>query len=85
MKQYVNTKVNSIANDGKQILATDTKEGKDVVIDCDTVILAVGSKKNVLDVEGVTVPVYYAGDCSGERTASISEAIRTGYQMANEI
>lgn len=85
VKQYVNTKVNSIANDGKQILATDTKEEKDVVIDCDTVILAVGSKKNVLDVEGVTVPVYYAGDCSGERTASIAEAIRTGYQVANEI
>lgn len=85
VKQYVNTKVNSIANDGKQILATDTKEEKDVVIDCDTVIMAVGSKKNVLDVEGVTVPVYYAGDCSGERTASIAEAIRTGYQVANEI
>ena len=42
-------------------------------------------KKNVLDVEGVTVPVYYVGDCSGERTASIAEAIRTGYQVANEI
>ena len=38
------------------------------------------TKKNVLDVEGVTVPVYYAGDCSGERTASIAEAIRGGYK-----
>ena len=85
VKQYVNTKVNSIENDGKQVLATDTKEEKDIVIDCDMVIMAVGSKKNVLDVEGVTVPVYYAGDCSGERTASIAEAIRTGYKAANEI
>jgi len=85
IKQYVNTKVNAIENDGKTILATDTKEEKGITIDCDTIIMAVGSKKNVLDVEGVTVPVYYAGDCSGERTASIAEAIRTGYKIANEI
>ena len=49
------------------------------------VVMAVGSRKNVLDVEGVTVPVYYAGDCSGDRTASIAEAIRGGYKAANEI
>ena len=85
VKQYVNTKVNSIENDGKQILATDTKEEKDITIDCDMVVMAVGSKKNVFDVEGVTTPVVYAGDCSGERTASIAEAIRTGYKAANEI
>ena len=85
VKQYVNTKVNSIVNDGKTILATYTKEEKEISIDCDTIIMAVGSKKNVIDVEGITVPVYYAGDCSGERTASIAEAIRTGYKAANEI
>ena len=85
VKQYVNTKVNSIENDGKQILATDTKEEKDITIDCDMVVMAVGSKKNVFDVEGVTTPVVYVGDCSGERTASIAEAIRTGYKAANEI
>ena len=49
------------------------------------VVMAVGSRKNVLDVDGVTVPVYYAGDCSGERTAGIAEAIRGGYKAANEI
>ena len=43
------------------------------------------SKKNVFDVEGITVPVYYAGDCSGDRTASIAEAVRGGYKAANEI
>lgn len=85
VKQYVNTKVNAIKNDGKQVLATDTKEEKDLTIDCDMVVMAVGSKKNILDVDGVNVPVYYAGDCSGERTASIAEAIRTGYKVANEI
>lgn len=85
VKQYVNTKVNSITNDGNTILATDTKEEKDITIDCDMIIMAVGSKKNTFDVDGVTTPVYYAGDCSGERTASIAEAIRGGYQAANEI
>ena len=85
IKQYVNTKVNSIANDGKQVLATNTAEGNDLTIDCDMVVMAVGSAKNTFDVEGVAVPVFYAGDCSGERTASILEAIRGGYRAANEI
>ena len=49
------------------------------------VVMAVGSKKNVLDVEGVNAPIYYAGDCSGERTAGIAEAIRSGYKAGNEI
>ena len=85
VKQYVNTKVNRIVNEGKTILATDTKEEKEISIDCDTIIMAVGSKKNEVDMEGVTVPVYYAGDCSGDRTASIAEAVRAGYAAANEI
>ena len=85
VKQYVNTKVSSIENDGTKILATNTADESEVVIDCDMVVMAVGSKKVVFDVEGVTAPVYYAGDCSGERTASIAEAIRTGYKVANEI
>ena len=84
VKQYVNTKVKSITNDGKTIHAEDG-EGNAVTIDCDTIIMAVGSKKKVLDVEGVTVPVYYAGDCAGERTADIASAIRGGYNAANEV
>lgn len=85
VKQYVNTKVNRIVNEGKTILATDTKEEKEISINCDTIIMAVGSKKNELDTEGVTVPVYYVGDCSGDRTASIAEAVRSGYAAANGI
>lgn len=84
VKQYVNTKVKAITNEGKTILAVDAQENE-ITIDCDTIIMAVGSKKNVLDVEGVTVPVYYAGDCAGERTADIAAAIRGGYNAANEI
>lgn len=84
VKQYVNTKVKAITNEGKTIVATDAEE-KEITIDCDMIIMAVGSKKNILDVEGVTTPITYVGDCSGERTASIAEAIRTGYKAANEI
>ena len=80
----VNTKVNSISNNGKTVNVTDA-EGNEVAIDCDTIIMAVGSKKNVFDVEGVNVPVYYAGDCAGEKTADIASAIRGGYNAANAI
>ena len=83
--QYINTKVSSIENDGKCVKAINTADNTELVIDCDMVVMAAGSVKNVLDVEGVTVPVYYAGDCSGERTAGISEAIRSGYKAGNEI
>ena len=84
VKQYVNTKVKAITNEGKTIVAVDAEENE-ITIDCDTIIMAVGSKKNEFDVEGVTVPVYYAGDCAGERTADIAAAIRGGYKAANEI
>ena len=83
--QYINTKVLGIENDGKCVKALNTADNTEISIDCDMVVMAVGSVKNVLDVEGVTVPVYYAGDCSGERTAGIAEAIRSGYKAANEI
>ena len=81
VKQYVNTRVSAI--EGGCVKAMQGEE--EITIACDTVVMAVGSKKNVLDVEGVAAPVYYAGDCSGERTASIAEAIRGGYKAANEV
>lgn len=49
------------------------------------VVMAVGSRKNTFDASEVTVPVCYVGDCSGERTAGIMEAVRSGYKAANEI
>ena len=81
VKQYVGTRVSAI-----EAGAVKSVQGEEeITIPCDVVVMAVGSKKNVLDVDGVTVPVYYAGDCAGERTASIAEAIRGGYKAANEI
>ncbi|MEF2836565.1 MAG: NAD(P)/FAD-dependent oxidoreductase [Oscillospiraceae bacterium] len=81
VQQYVNTKVSAI--EAGCVKAIQGEE--EITIPCDMVVMAVGSRKNVFDVEGVTVPIYYAGDCSGERTASIAEAIRGGYKAANEI
>ena len=81
VKQYVNTKVNSITDTG--VNATSGEE--DITIECDMVVMAAGSVKNVLDVDGVDTPIYYAGDCSGDKTAGIAEAIRSGYKAANEI
>ena len=81
VKQYLNTKVSAI--EAGCVKASQGEE--EISIPCDMVVMAVGSRKNVFNVDGVTVPVYYAGDCSGERTASIAEAIRGGYKAANEI
>ena len=81
VQQFVNTKVSAI--EAGCVKATRGEE--EITIPCDTVVMAVGSRKNVFDVEGVNVPVYYAGDCSGDRTASIAEAVRGGYKAANGI
>lgn len=81
VQQYVNTKVSAIESGAVKA----TKGEEEITIPCDMVVMAVGSKKNIFDVTGVTVPVYYAGDCSGDRTASIMEAVRGGYKAANEI
>ena len=81
VQQYLNTKVSAIEAGGVRAVRGE----EEISIPCDMVVMAVGSRKNVFDVEGITVPVYYAGDCSGERTASIAEAVRSGYKAANEI
>ena len=83
VKQYVSTKVDHIENDGQCVVCKQGEE--EIRIDCDMVIMAVGSKKNIFDETGITAPIAYVGDCSGERTASIAEAIRSAYNCANEI
>lgn len=61
------------------------KTKKTIVIEGDATIMAVGSKKNELDLEGVSVPTYYVGDCALDKTADIASAIRTAYKAANSI
>lgn len=81
--QYVNTKVNTIKDN--TIYAVNTTDQSEVTIHADTIVNALGSKKNIFDETGINVPLHYVGDCSGERTADIASAIRTAYHVANEL
>lgn len=77
VKQLVNTKVHHIENN---IVYTENEQ-----IKADTIVNALGSKKNIFDETTITIPFVYAGDCSGDKTADIASAIRSGYQAANNI
>ena len=83
VQQLTNTKVSSISNN--VVKDVNTKDETEIEISADTVVAALGSRKNVVDVTGITKPVHYVGDCSGERTADIANAIRTAYHTANKI
>ena len=83
VKQLVNTRVSEIKNN--VIYATNTTDNTNVELNADVIVNALGSKKNLFDDSKLTVPYTYVGDCSGERTADIASAIRTGYKAANEI
>ena len=83
VQQLTNTKVSSINNN--VVKAVNTKDETEIEVSADTVVAALGSRKNVVDVTGITKPVHYVGDCSGERTADIANAIRTAYHTANKI
>ena len=84
--QHVKTRLTVITDEGVEAVRT-TEDGAEepVKIACDYVVMAVGSKANAFDLDGVTVPVTCVGDCSGERTADIASAIRTAYHAANEL
>ena len=83
VKQLVNTRVSEIKDN--VIYATNTTDNTNVELNADVIVNALGSKKNLFDDSKLTVPFTYVGDCSGERTADIASAIRTGYKAANEI
>ena len=81
--QHVNTKVKEIRDN--VIYAENTQDNAELTIHADTIVNALGSKKNVFDTSAITAPVTFIGDCFGERTADIAAAIRSGYHAANEI
>ena len=83
VKQLVNTRVSEIKDN--VIYAINTTDNTNVELNADVIVNALGSKKNLFDDSKLTVPFTYVGDCSGERTADIASAIRTGYKAANEI
>ena len=81
VEQHVNTRLSAVTDEGIEAVCDE----KTVKIASDYVVMAVGSKANPFDVSGVTVPVTFVGDCSGERTADIASAIRTAYNAANSL
>lgn len=83
VQKFVNTRVSEIKDN--VIYVVNTKDETNVEITADTIVNALGSKRNVFDDSKLTVPFTYVDDCSGERTADIASAIRTGYKAANEI
>ena len=81
--QHVSTKVNEIRDN--VMYATNLTDNTEAVISADTIVNALGSRKNIFDAAGITAPITYIGDCSGERTADIAAAIRSAYHAANDI
>lgn len=79
--QYVNTKVDTI----KENVVYASKGEEKVEIKADTIVNALGSKKNTYDFDAISVPYAVVGDCEGERTSDIAHAIRTAYKAANAI
>jgi 2,4-dienoyl-CoA reductase-like NADH-dependent reductase (Old Yellow Enzyme family)/thioredoxin reductase len=82
VQQYVNCKVVKIESDG--VICEDTANNKQIKVDADFIVMAVGAKCNTFDVSGITANVHYCGDCL-DRPSDISHAIRTAYNTANAI
>ena len=56
-----------------------------IEIPCDTIVNALASQKNKIDLEGVNANIVYVGDCGGERPSNIDHAIKSAYDAANSI
>ncbi|MBR0416739.1 MAG: FAD-dependent oxidoreductase [Firmicutes bacterium] len=85
VKMYVKTRLEKI-EPGKVICITETESGEErIEIPADFVVMAVGSKQQRPDLDGLKVPYTFIGDCSGETTADISRATKTAYDAANAI
>ena len=65
----------------------ENKDGAEVTIPCDYIVLAMGARSNAFDaaaLEAAGIPVYSIGDAAG-KAADISNAIRTGYDTACQL
>lgn len=77
--------VRARAIDGNLVTLRNHDTDEESVLCADTIVVALGSVKNIFDETGITVPITYAGDCCGEKTADIAHAVRSGYMAANNI
>lgn len=84
VEQYPSHKVKEFRMDA---VVCENKDGAEVTIPCDYIVLAMGSRSNEFDaaaLEAASIPVYSIGDAAG-KAADISNAIRTGYDTACQL
>lgn len=84
VEQYPSHKVKEFRMDA---VVCENKDGAEVTIPCDYIVLAMGARSNEFDVaalEAASIPVYSIGDAAG-KAADISNAIRTGYDTACQL
>ena len=82
--QYPGHTVKAITMD---TLVCEDKEGGEVLIPCDYVVMAVGARPAAFDasaLENAGIPVVRVGDCA-DKVADISNAIKTAYDAACEL
>ena len=84
VEQYPSHKVKEFRMDA---VVCENKDGAEVTIPCDYIVLAMGARSNQFDaaaLEAANIPVYSIGDAAG-KAADISNAIRTGYDTACQL
>ena len=84
VEQYPSHKVTEFRMDA---VVCENKDGAEVTIPCDYIVLAMGARSNEFDaaaLEAANIPVYSIGDAAG-KAADISNAIRTGYDTACQL
>ena len=84
VEQYPSHKVKEFRMDA---VVCENKDGAEVTIPCDYIVLAMGARSNEFDaaaLEAASIPVYSIGDAAG-KAADISNAIRTGYDIACQL
>ena len=87
VKSYTSHKIVEIKENGIETEVVD-KDGNILnkeFIEGDTIIRALSSKKNKIDVDGVTANIIYAGDCKDGVACTIENAVKSGYDAANSI
>ena len=84
VEQYPSHKVKEFR---MEAVVCENKDGAEVTIPCDYIVLAMGARSNEFDaaaLEAANIPVYSIGDAAG-KAADISNAIRTGYDTACQL
>ena len=84
VEQYPSHKVKEFRMDA---VVCENKDGAEVTIPCDYIVLAMGARSNEFDaaaLEAAGIPVYSIGDAAG-KAADFSNPIRTGYDTAFQL